>query len=157
MFNNRFFAVLVVLLVLLGCQQSPEGTSSQKAATIPDSGAVSVTATARADALSHDQARNALRNLVPDVKIIHVKKSVIDNLWEVGFESRGKKGIVYLDGSLTYVFAGNLLDARTRKNLTEESFALINKVDLSLIPYEKALLIGDKKAKHRVVVFDDVD
>ncbi len=157
MFNNRFFAVLVVLLVLLGCQQSPGGTSSQKAATIPDSGAVSVTATARADALSHDQARNALRNLVPDVKIIHVKKSVIDNLWEVGFESRGKKGIVYLDGSLTYVFAGNLLDARTRKNLTDESFALINKVDLSLIPYEKALLIGDKKAKHRVVVFDDVD
>jgi thiol:disulfide interchange protein DsbC len=146
-----------MLLVLMGCQQSSESISSQKADTISDSGAVAVTATARADSLSHDQARNALINLVPDVKIIHVKKSVINDLWEVGFESRGKKGIVYLDESLNYIIAGNLLDARTRKNLTEESFALINKVDLSLIPYEKALLIGDKRAKHRVVVFDDVD
>lgn len=147
----------MALVFLLGCQQGPEGASSPKSATVSDSGAVIAAETAHGATLSHEQARNTLIDLVPDIKIIHVKKSVFGALWEVGFESRGKKGIIYLDESLNYVIAGNLLDVRTRRNLTEESFALINKVDLSLIPYEKALLMGDKKAKHRIVVFDDVD
>lgn len=157
MFNQRFISIAVALLALIGCQQNPDSASSQQAVNISEPQAEIVTETAQAATLSRDQAKNVLISLIPDIKILSLKRSMIDGLWAVGFESRGKKGIIYLDESLTYVIAGNLLHIQSRKNLTQESFALINKVDLSLIPYEKALVIGDKKAEHRVVVFDDVD
>jgi thiol:disulfide interchange protein DsbC len=157
MFNQRFISIAVSLLALLGCQQSPDSAVSQQAINISEPKAEIVAANAQAVTLSRDQAKSTLSSIIPDITILSLKKSMIDGLWEVGFESRGKKGIIYLDESLTYVIAGNLVHIQSRKNLTEESFALINKVDLSLIPYEKALVIGDKKAKHRVAVFDDVD
>lgn len=157
MYKQRFISIAVSLLALFGCQQNADNPSSQQAVNISEPKSEIVAAAAQSITLSRDQAKSALNSIIPDIKILSLKKSMIDGLWEVGFESRGKKGIIYLDGSLTYVIAGNLVHIQSRKNLTEESFALINKVDLSLMPYEKALVIGDKKAKHRVVVFDDVD
>jgi thiol:disulfide interchange protein DsbC len=65
--------------------------------------------------------------------------------------------IVYLDYSFKYMIAGNMYGIQTRSNLTQESSAKINKVDLSLIPYENALVMGSKGAKKRVIVFDDPD
>ncbi|MEK7823377.1 MAG: hypothetical protein AAB228_03970, partial [Nitrospirota bacterium] len=67
------------------------------------------------------------------------------------------KSILYLDYSLKKIIAGNIVELSTKTNLTQESSLKINKVDLSLVPYENALVLGDKKAKHKVVVFDDPD
>jgi len=105
--------------------------------------------------LNSEQAKKNLDELVPDLKILNVQKGPIDGLWEIGFDSNGKKGILYLDYSLKKVIAGNILELSTKTNLTQESFLKINKVDFSLVPYENALILGDKKAKYKVAVFSD--
>ncbi len=76
-------------------------------------------------------------------------------MWEIGIESGKKKGIVYIDYSYKYLIAGNIFSLKEMVNLTEESLQEINKIDLSLIPYENALVMGDKKSKKKVAVFDD--
>ena len=52
---------------------------------------------------------------------------------------------------------GNIVDIKTNVNLTDESFQNINKVDITQIRLTDALLMGDEKAKYKVIVFDDPD
>ena len=52
---------------------------------------------------------------------------------------------------------GALVDIKTKANLTQERFNEINKTDVSLIPLDDALVMGDKDAKNRIIVFTDPD
>jgi thiol:disulfide interchange protein DsbC len=103
------------------------------------------------------QAKDVLSGLIPDVKILEVRQGPINGLWEVAAESGGRKNIIYVDYSKKKVIAGNIFDIKTRTSYTQESHNRINKVDISTFPYENSLVMGDEKAKYRVVVFDDPD
>jgi thiol:disulfide interchange protein DsbC len=102
-----------------------------------------------------DDALSALKELAPDIKILEVKPSPVAGLWEVDVESGGKKVILYLDSSKKYMIQGAIVDLRAKSNLTQERYNEINKVDVSKIPLDNAIVMGDKEAKHRVIVFDD--
>ncbi len=105
--------------------------------------------------LGNDQARDLLKELIPDIKIIAIKESPLKGLWEIDMESGGKKGLFYVDYSKKKIFSGNIIDIKTRANYTKESFDQLNKVDFSQIPLDNALVMGSKDAKYKVVVFDD--
>jgi len=105
--------------------------------------------------LSSDQARDLLKELIPDIKILEIKEGPMKGLWEVDMESGGKKGLFYVDYSKKNIFSGNILDIKTRANYTKESFDRLNKVDFSQIPLDNALVMGSKDAKYKIVVFDD--
>jgi thiol:disulfide interchange protein DsbC len=107
--------------------------------------------------LDKDQAAETLKKLIPDVKILEVQQGPIKGLWEVGMESGGKKGILYVDYSKKKIIAGNIFEIETKKNFTQESFQKINKVDFSSIPLENSIVMGNKDAKYKIVVFDDPD
>lgn len=107
--------------------------------------------------MNADQAKEVLKDFIPDVKILEILPGPIAGLWEVDVDAGGRKAVVYVDFSKKKVVAGNVFDMAKRVNLTKESFDKINKVDLSLIPYDKALLMGSKDAKFKVAVFDDPD
>lgn len=107
--------------------------------------------------LSEEEARNVLMSLMPDVRIISIEKAVIPGLWQIAIQSRGQKGIVYLDDARQKVIFGSIVDIITKKNITKEKFDEINTVDVSLIPLDDAIVLGDKEAKHKVIVFDDPD
>jgi thiol:disulfide interchange protein DsbC len=105
--------------------------------------------------LTNEDAQNVLKEAIPDVKIIDVRPAQIKGLWEIAIETKGKKGILYLDFSKNYAIFGSILDLKTKANLTQERYIEINKVDVSKIPLDDALVMGDKDAKYRVIVFDD--
>ncbi|MBI5640199.1 MAG: hypothetical protein HZA17_07240 [Nitrospirae bacterium] len=107
--------------------------------------------------LSADQAKEVFNELIPGLKILGIQDSPLKGLWEVSMESGGKKGILYLDYSKKKLFAGSLVDIKTKVNHTQESFSKLNTADISQIPLDNALVMGDKNAKHKVVVFDDPD
>jgi thiol:disulfide interchange protein DsbC len=106
-------------------------------------------------ALSVDEALTLLKNLDPNIKVLTVKPSPIEGLWEVDIETGGKKIPVYIDLSKKYLISGSIIDIKERKDLTQERLSEINKVDVSHIPLDDALVMGDKEAKYRVIVFDD--
>jgi thiol:disulfide interchange protein DsbC len=107
--------------------------------------------------LTEEGAKELLSSFVPDVKILGVKPGPITGVWEVTLDTAGKKGLIYVDFSKKYLISGSFIDAKTKKNITKEKFDSLNKVDVSEIPLDDALLLGKKDAKIKVIVFDDPD
>lgn len=116
---------------------------------------------AKGDTLTAEEAKVILSELIPNVKIIHVKQAPVAGLWELGVDAGGKKMIIYLDHVKKHIISpatgGNIVSLKTRENLTQESFQKINKVDVSKIPLKDALVLGDKTAKNKIIVFSDPD
>jgi len=105
--------------------------------------------------ISNEEAVNLLKANVPDAKVLEIRPAPVKGLWEFTIETKGQKGIAYIDFSKKYVISGSIFDMKNKTNLTQERFAEINKVDLSQIPLDDALVLGNKDAKYRVIVFDD--
>lgn len=104
-----------------------------------------------------DEAAEILKDLAPDLKILEVKESPIKGLWEIDLQSGERKGLIYLDYSRKYFMQGAIFDLKTKTNLTQERMSELNKVDISTIPLDDALVMGNKDAKYKVIVFDDPD
>lgn len=65
--------------------------------------------------------------------------------------------IVYSDANANYFFAGELIDLRAKKNLTEERMAELNAVDFSKLPFDNAIKEVRGKGTLKVAVFSDPD
>ena len=102
-----------------------------------------------------DQATAVLKNLNPNLSALDIKPSPIEGLWEVTVTTGAQKVVAYIDCSKRYVLLGDLPDTKEKKNLTRERMAEINKIDVSSIPLDDALVMGDKNAAHKIIVFDD--
>ena len=107
--------------------------------------------------LTKEDATNLLKEIIPDVKIIEIRPAQVKGLWEIAVEAKGQKGIVYVDFSKKHLILGSIIDLKTKTNLTQERSIELNKIDVSQIPLGDALVMGDKDAKYRVIVFDDPD
>ena len=107
--------------------------------------------------IKKDDLLPLLKNLAPDIEILEMGDAPIEGLCEVAIDSKGRKGIIYTDPSTKYLVSGSIIDITTKANLTQEKLTELNKVDFSQIPLDNALVMGDKDAKNRVIVFTDVD
>jgi thiol:disulfide interchange protein DsbC len=107
--------------------------------------------------LTTAEATDLAKGLAPDINILEIRLSPSKALWEVFAETRSKKMLLYVDLSKRYLFSGSLFSLKDKRNLTHESFAALNRVDVSKIPLNDALVLGDTKARLRVIVFTDPD
>lgn len=107
--------------------------------------------------LKNDEALNLLKDLIPSLKILEIRTGPFKGLWEVDLEGGGKRGLAYVDYSKKYVISGGIYDIKGRRNLTQERLTEINRINVAQIPLSDALIIGDKNAKHKIIVFDDPD
>ncbi len=136
---RRIFSLAVLVLVLLpGYGFSAEAKGSSKC-----------------QALSKEEVATVLKDMIPNLTILEVRDAPVQNMCEVTFDSGGKKSLLYLEMSKKYIFGGSIIEIASKKNLTQARFEEISKVDVSQIPLDDALVMGDKNAKHRIIVFDD--
>jgi len=105
--------------------------------------------------LKKDEAQALLKTFDPDVKVLNVKTGPVKYLWEIDIATKGRKIPVYIDLPKKNIFSGSLISIQGKKNLTQDRLSELNKVDVSKIPLKDALVLGDKNAKNRVIVFDD--
>ena len=105
--------------------------------------------------LKKDEATKLLKDFDQAIKVININVSSTKYLFEVSVESNGKKGIVYIDFPKKHLFTGSLYQIQGKRNLSQERLSEINKVNVSQIPLGDAIVLGEKNAKHRVIVFDD--
>ncbi|HEX8948045.1 MAG TPA: disulfide isomerase DsbC N-terminal domain-containing protein [Dissulfurispiraceae bacterium] len=90
-----------------------------------------------------------------DVKVLGIRQSPVKSLWEVAIDEGGKRGIFYIDYSKKFLIPGPILEASTNSNVTAESLEKMRKVNPSRIPLADALVMGNRHAKKKVVVFTD--
>lgn len=107
--------------------------------------------------ITNEEAASLLREIVPDVKVNETRALPAKGLWELDVEAKGQKAIIYVDFSKKYLFSGSFVEIKTKENLTQNRLAELNKVDVSQIPLDDALIMGAKDAKHRIIVFTDPD
>jgi len=103
--------------------------------------------------LTKEAAIEALKDIQGEV--LAVDPSEIPGLYLVSVKMQGRNIPLYLDASGTYMISGNVIDLKQRRNLTEDLFRRLNPVDVSAIPLDDALPLGNPQAQQQVIVFTD--
>ena len=104
-------------------------------------------------ALADDAAiRKNLAERLPNFpKIDEISKTAIPGLFEV----RIGTDIVYSDESGNFLVQGNLIDTRTRSDLTQARIDKLTAIDFASLPLKDAVLIRQGSGARKVVVFSD--
>ena len=101
--------------------------------------------------LSREEAAALLKGKVDNV--VSVKISEVPGLWVLEAVYQGKTIPIYLDFSKKYIFSGNVIRLQDGENLTPPP--PVETVDVSVIPLEDAVVLGNPKASKKIIVFDD--
>ncbi|MDW7709719.1 MAG: DsbC family protein [Deferrisomatales bacterium] len=103
--------------------------------------------------LTTQEAAELLRPLVDAV--LDVRPSRLPGFWDVDVERQGQKLPVSLDYGRRFLVTGDVIDLQTMESVTRERMVDLHRVDVSRIPLDDAIVIGDPKAPVKIVVFDD--
>jgi thiol:disulfide interchange protein DsbC len=112
-------------------------------------------------ALGGEGINEILKKLnVPDAKVLGIADSPIKGVCEVAIEIVGQTKIFYLDVDKNYLILGSLVEVANMSNKTVEAVQRIQdkkRIDTAKIPLNNALVLGEKGASKKVVVFTDPD
>ncbi|RYF41600.1 MAG: DsbC family protein [Comamonadaceae bacterium] len=104
---------------------------------------------------AHAQEATIRKNLaerIPQLgKIDEISKSPMPGLFEV----RTGTDIIYTDAEANFIIQGSLIDAKQRRNLTEERTEKLLQVDFSALPVKDAFTIVRGNGKRKLAVFED--
>lgn len=114
---------------------------------------LSATQAAATEPLTKEAVVQALKDIQGEV--VAVAPSEVLGLYQVTVKMQDRNIPVYLDSTGTYMISGNIIDLKQRRNLTEELFRRINPVDVSSIPLDDALTLGNPDAEQQIIVFTD--
>lgn len=96
--------------------------------------------------------RKNLGERVPQLgKIDEISKTPMPGLFEV----RVGTDILYTDAEGNFLIQGALIDARARRNLTEERMEKLLQVDFGSLPLKDAFTIVRGNGKRKLAVFED--
>jgi len=85
------------------------------------------------------------------LKIDEVKPSPMPGLWEIRIGNE----IRYTDATGQYLIEGELLDLKSRRNLTEERVAKLTAIEFANLPLKDAIVWKTGNGKRRIAVFAD--
>jgi thiol:disulfide interchange protein DsbC len=111
--------------------------------------------------LGGEEIKEILKKLnVPDAKVMSIAESPINRICEVVIDIMGQTKIFYLDVNKNYLILGSLVEVSTMTNKTMEAIHRIQdkkRIDIAKIPLTDALVLGEKSAAKKIVVFTDPD
>ena len=88
-------------------------------------------------------------------KIQGVQPAPLPGFFEVRFTSRDGPQIVYTDAEATHIFIGELIEARTDRNLTEERLRKLSAISFDKLPLELAVKVQRGSGKRVLAIFSD--
>ena len=108
---------------------------------------------AQAEVSAEDAIKLSISSTFPELEITSVKKSQMTGLYEVLLGP----DLVYASPDGRYIFQGDLIDLKKKRNLSEEKRASLRKEILKSIPAREYIEFAPEKKKHTVYVFTDID
>ncbi|WP_118184954.1 DsbC family protein [Paraburkholderia phosphatilytica] len=125
-FSRLAALVVVIAATALGCSAKADQTTDKLKATL--------------------QSR-----IGDDATIKSISKSPIPGLYEVNLGTE----IVYSDANGDYLFIGDIVDAKSRKNLTQARMTEINRIDFASLPFANAVKVVKGDGSRKIAVFSD--
>lgn len=153
MLSRKLFIALTVAAALMAAIVS----MPRKAASYSEVLGVCETDCKKCHQISIEDATDIVKQVNPEIEVLDIKLSQISGLWELVIKARGKRGIAYIDFSKQHIVTGSIIQVKSGSNITNYKLYELNKVDVSQIPLDDALVMGDPNAKYRAIVFDDPD
>lgn len=103
-------------------------------------------------AAGENEIRQSLQGKFPNMgKIEHIKKTPYGGLYEVVIGEQ----LVYTDEKGQYLFDGRVIDAQTRRDLTEERRQQLFAIDFNALPLNLAVKKIKGNGKRRMAYFTD--
>jgi thiol:disulfide interchange protein DsbC len=112
-----------------------------------------IMAAAQAGTSAERQITETLRALLPEIEITSIRPSVIPGVYEVVIGT----DVLYATADGRYVFRGDLLDLKDRRNLSEEQRAGIRRSVIGKIAPQDMIEFTTGKPAHVMYVFTDTD
>jgi len=98
--------------------------------------------------------RKILEERFPGAQIKHMAKvPYMGGVYEVMFDDQ----MLYVDPKVNYIFVGQVYDAKSKTNLTEQQVRKINRVAFSELPLNLAIKKVKGDGSRKVAVFSDAD
>lgn len=97
--------------------------------------------------------RKALLQQFPKAEISSIKKTPYSGLYEVYLDGQ----LLYADAAAKYLFTGDVIDLKNRRNLTQARLNQLQAVSWNTLPLNNALKTVKGTGARKLVVFSDVD
>lgn len=97
--------------------------------------------------------RKALTQQFPGATISSVQKTAYSGLYEVYLDGQ----LIYMDAKGQYVFSGDVIDLKSRTNLTQARLNKLQAVKWDTLPLNNAMKTVKGTGERKLVVFSDVD
>jgi len=109
-----------------------------------------------------DESAQELKNELTLVKFnfeqYGLKVDDISKIKELGlYQILSGGNAYYTNGDVKYVIFGHLLNAKAKKDLTKIALDKLASQRLSKLPFQDAIVSGNPKGKHTIIVFTDPD
>lgn len=101
------------------------------------------------------QIRQALESKLGGAKIEGVLATPVPGIYEVRVQGRDGPQIYYVNASATHIFAGNLIELKGNRNLTEERMRKLTAVEFNSLPLDQAVKIQRGGGKRVMAMFSD--
>ncbi|MDP3651367.1 MAG: DsbC family protein [Rhodoferax sp.] len=97
--------------------------------------------------------RKNMAQRIPQLKAIdEVKKTDIPGVFEIRVNGTD---IYYTDAQANYLIQGEMIDTRTRRNLTEERITKLTAVKFEELPFKDAFTVVRGNGQRKLAVFED--
>lgn len=98
-----------------------------------------------------NEIRQSLQSKFPNVKIEHIVKTPYSGLYEVVIDN----DLFYTDAQGEYLFQGNVIEAKSRRDLSEERRRVLFAIDFDKLPLELAVKKVKGNGKRKLAIFTD--
>ena len=105
-----------------------------------------------ADAIE-SQLLQTLHTRFPTIKVDTVEPSPIPGIYQVIAGNQ----VVYMDASGDHLIVGNMMDTRTKENLTAAAIDEHESIDFNSLPFDEAIKIVKGNGARRIALFEDPD
>ena len=105
-------------------------------------------------ALTNEEASPILKELIKtEFRILEIREAPLEGFWEVVTEIGQERMIIYIHKNLRFVIHGQILDRQIKRNITLDRLKDFRKVNISTLPLENAIPMG--QGKRKLYVFTD--
>lgn len=95
--------------------------------------------------------KSTLHERIPELRVDQIHKSPLAGLYEI---NTGQE-LLYTNDTATLIFAGRIVDTKSRKDLTAQRWNDLNAIDFSKLPLDLAIKSVKGDGSRKLVVFAD--
>jgi thiol:disulfide interchange protein DsbC len=96
---------------------------------------------------------NSISNVIPGVTADNVSETPIKGVYQVAVGAR----IIYASGDGRYIIQGEMVDLKSRENVTEQALKKVRLAALEKVDSKTMIIFPAKTPQHTVTIFSDID